>query len=370
VRIAIFAAYYLPHIGGFEKNVHELSKRLVARGHKVTIITNTLKRNMKTEMMDGVRIIRLPSWLLFGGTYHAPKLSKKALRKLWGLKCDVVMTQTRIFAFSLLGTVMARLRGLPHVHVERGTCHPVVTSKFIDLLSKANDHVLGSLIVKSARFNVGVSEAAREFVGHMGGKNAVVIHNGIESGRARQEHQTTIITYIGRLIYAKGVQDLLDAFAETYRLHSKIKLFIVGDGDYRHELEKKAHSLRCANSIVFTGEKDNQAVMEILGITDIFINPSYSEGLPTSVMEAASIGLPIVATNVGGTREIIKNGMSGILVKPHQPFQIHNAIEYFLSNPVSAKAMGMSAKTLALRKFNWDRITDEYERLLNEAIND
>lgn len=67
-------------------------------------------------------------------------------------------------------------------------------------------------------------------------------------------------------------------------------------------------------AILFLGEKSQEQIVEILSITDIFVNPSYSEGLPTSVMEAAGIGLPIVATDVGGTRQIIEARKTGLLV--------------------------------------------------------
>ena len=111
-----------------------------------------------------------------------------------------------------------------------------------------------------------------------------------------------IITYVGRLIYAKGVQDLISVFPKIKEKCPKTKLLIVGEGDYRGELEKLGNKDK---DILFLGQRDD--IVDILNITDVFVNPSYSEGLPTTVLEAAAVGVPIVATDVGGTREIISN---------------------------------------------------------------
>ena len=369
MKVLIFAAYYYPHTGGYEKNVHELGKRLVQKGHEVYVLTCNTGSASIGEVKDGVGIWRVPSWNLLGGTFPIPKPSKELVTFLRRMGFDVVVTQTRFFITSLLGMVFAKAKKIPLIHVERGTCHSVVPNRLVSLIAKTYDHTFGRMVVKAARVNVGVSKAACDFVGHLGGNRTEVIYNGIGTGVDRHPHDTITITFVGRLIYAKGVQDLMEAFADSWKLHSKIKLFIVGDGNYRQELEILAGKLRCCGSIKFLGEKSSKGVMDTLGVTDIFVNPSYSEGLPTSVMEAASVGLPIVATDVGGTREVIRNGVSGIIVKPHKPFQMHRAIEWLLSNPVEAKTMGLAAKVGMNHKFDWNKITDQYEKLLKEAMN-
>jgi len=369
MKILIFSAFYHPHIGGYEKNVHELAKRLVQRGHQVSVLTCNTEDAEPLELVDDVMVIRVPSWNLLSGTYPVPKPSLELLNTLRAIDTDVVITQTRFFLTSLFGLVMAKRRNIPLVHVERGTCHSYSDSSVVRRLAEMYDHTIGSLIVKQATRVVGVSKSVDKFVEHLGRKDTRVIYNGIENGVTRQKHNSTVIIFVGRLVYSKGVRDLMEAFEATHKLHDNVKLFIVGDGNYREQLEKTRSRLRCKDSVIFYGERSQRQVMDLLSVSDIFVNPSYSEGLPTCVLEAASMGLPIVATDVGGTKEIIRNGVSGIIIKPNDSFQIHLAIEYYLRHPVEAKAMGISAKTMLGHKFGWDRIVSQYEKLLGEVIN-
>jgi glycosyltransferase involved in cell wall biosynthesis len=117
-------------------------------------------------------------------------------------------------------------------------------------------------------------------------------------------------------------------------------------------------------NIKFLGERTQPEVIEILKQTDIFVNPSYSEGLPTSVLEAASLGLPIIATDVGGTREIIEHMKSGYLIKPGID-DLYIALGFLLRQRAKGNEMGRQAKLTAKQKFNWDTIVKQYEKVFD-----
>lgn len=167
-----------------------------------------------------------------------------------------------------------------------------------------------------------------------------------------------IITFVGRLIEAKGVQDLIKTFNTL--AYPNLELWIVGDGNYRQELVKLANN---NPKIVFYGEQSHDNAIDILKQSDIFVNPSYSEGLPTSVMEAASVGLPIIATDVGGTNEIIEHDKSGLLIIPRDIQGLSYAISLLLDFPNIADKLGKEAQKTVKEKFNWDSIVDQYLRL-------
>jgi glycosyltransferase involved in cell wall biosynthesis len=382
-RILIFAAYFHPHIGGYEKIVYELSRRLVQSGYEIDILTCNTEKAPAFEELDGIKIYRLPCWNALNSLYPIPKpypTSFRILRKLLRKNYDVIHTQTRFFITSFLGLIFAKLKRTPLVHTEHGTRHSTVPNKVIDLISRAYDHSIGALLVKSARKNIGVSEAACEFLKHLGAANAQVIYNGIDTSIFKKEEDTNcrqklgisnddiVITFVGRLIYAKGVQDLISAFPRIKDTTPKAKLLIVGDGPYRAELEKMARQTDCHSDILFLGQKTQAELIEILSTTDICVNPSYSEGLPTSVMEAASIGLPIIATDVGGTREIITTDETGIMVKARDVGQLAEELYRLLANAELRGKLGKSARILAERKFNWDKITGEYIKLYTSLV--
>jgi len=245
------------------------------------------------------------------------------------------------------------------IHVERGSYHSMTSRWQINLLARLYDHTVGALIISAAR-NVAISDSVKRFVRHLG-KDSIVIPNGIDiPAKSYDNHNGINVTYIGRLIYAKGVQDLIAAFK---MLSVKARLLIAGDGNYREQLEKLAAG---NGTIKFLGIKDKQGIIDMLSITDVFVNPSYSEGLPTSVMEAASMGVPIIATDVGGTREIIKHNQSGILIKPHNIAVLSTEIQSLIANPDKASRLGQSAKA-AMKDYNWNDIMAKWDKLLKEV---
>jgi len=381
-RILIFAAYFHPHIGGYEKIVYELSRRLVQSGYEIDILTCNTEMAPAYEELDGIHVYRLPCWNALNSLYPIPKpypTSFRILRKLLRKNYDIVNTQTRFFITSFLGLVFAKLKKTPLVHTEHGTRHSTVPNKVVDLISRAYDHSIGALLVKSARKNTGVSQAACEFLKHLGAANTQVIYNGIDTSifkrgdtNYRQKlgigNDAVVVTFVGRLIYAKGAQDLISAFPGIKDTTPDAKLLIVGDGPYRAELEKLARQTDRHSSILFLGQKNQAELIEILSATDIFVNPSYSEGLPTSVMEAASIGLPIIATDVGGTKEIITTGKTGILVKAGDVGQLAEELCRLCANSELRENLGENARILAEQKFNWDKITGEYIKLYTSLV--
>ena len=371
MNILIFAGYYYPHIGGYEKNIHELSKRLVIKGHKVKILTCNTEKSNGYEIKDNVIIERLSCWHLLGNTFPVPIPNLK----LFNYSADIFITQTRFFPICLLGLMLSIFKRKPLIHVERGTCHSVVDNSIVNKIAKIYDHTIGALIVKRAKVNVGVSKSACKFVEHLGSNKTQVIYNGIASdkypidGLSRlMKDNVRIIIFVGRLIYAKGVQDLIEAFCIVKEKHLDLQLIIVGDGNYRSELEKLASEQKYDRDIKFLGQKNSNEISQLLSISTIFVNPSYSEGLPTSVMEAASFGLPIIATDVGGTNEIIEQCKSGILVKPHNVKQLADELDILLScEKEIALPIGSEAYKRVNQKFNWDEITNQWIQLLNRV---
>lgn len=373
MRILICAAFYRPHIGGYEKNVEIIAERLVKAGHEVDILTcntNTAPSfDYEGRVKEAYLIHRVPCWNMLHGTYPVPKWSPN-LKRVFDYKYDLVMTQTRFFVTSFIGYLIARREKIPLIAVERGTCHSVTANGLVRLLCRVYDHTVGTLIVRSAKVNVGVSTAAIGFISHIGGRNLRIIYNGIECDRGRteirkDESKERIIIYVGRLIYAKGVQDLILAFKLLLTEYGNLKLRIVGDGPFRQDLESQVYHLGIANAVKFHGERRD--VLDLLEESHIFVNPSYSEGLPTSVMEAASVGLPIVATDVGGTTEIIKHTRSGLVISPRKPWLIAESIKVLLKDERAAKVMGLMARNTVISKFNWDTITNQYLNLIKEV---
>jgi len=362
MRVLVWATFFPPYIGGYTKNILELSRRLVERGYQVDVVTCRTNNSPATEIIDGVGVKRVPSLLLLNKLYPVPLPSKMLLSILVKRDYDITITQTRFFILSFIGAVFSALYRIPLIHVERGSYHPVVISPVISFISKMYDHTIGYWIMRKAKQVIGVSEVACEFAQHLGARDIIRIPNGVidpiwQSGRG--EHSPANVLYVGRLVQAKGVQDLIIAIT---RLNGRCRLTVVGDGPYRKQLQELAEG----SNVCFLGELTGRQLSSTYQHADVFCNPSYSEGLPTSVMEATVYGVPVVATNVGGTGEIIQTMVTGLLVESRDVDGIEGAISWILDHKEEARGMAEVCKKRILELFSWNIITNQYCELLED----
>ncbi|MFA5842603.1 MAG: glycosyltransferase family 4 protein [Candidatus Gracilibacteria bacterium] len=383
LKILIFAAFYHPFRGGYVESIHGLARALVQKGHSITIVTPFYKEAPATEFMDGVEIIRLPSWHILNRTYPLiiPNLRTfRILKKLWKRPFDIVSTQTRFFVTSFLGTFFALTRRLPLIHTERGAFHSIVPNRIINGISQCIDHTLGFIVVRCAKHNVGVSQAACDFLNHLHARKISRIPNGInlipllskeEKNKLREKWgfkpHDLILLFVGHLIYAKGLQDVFAILTDLISLKPNLKLAVVADGPYRKFLEVLAQNLNIQKHIVFLGTLKAKEVMECLQMADVLVNPSHSEGLPRSVLEAAAAGLPIVASDVGGTREIILHGKTGFLFPSQDKNSMKSHLRKIFKDEQLALSLGQNARD-HIQSFNWPQIVQSYEDLFQELL--
>lgn len=370
MRIVICAAFYPPYRGGYAESVRILAEGLVARGNAVTVIACDAGNLSRTEIIRGVVVRRVPAWnpRLLHGSFPIPYPFAfwRELRFAHAEGVDSISTQTRFFLSTFLGFLFAKIYGIRVVHTERGSAHTVSDSRMVCLCGKIIDHTAGWFVCRFSDTVIGVSNAACVFAHHLGAQNPVTIHNGIDADWWRLPEdrinriQAFHIAFVGRLVYGKGVQDILVAVAFLISASVPFRISVVGVGPYRTALETRARELHIAEAVHFYGGLDADAVRAILAQADVFVNPSYSEGFPRSVLEAAAVGLPIIATDVGGTGEIIENGVTGILIPPHNPSALTEALRYLLADAPSRHRMGEAAHERA-KQYSISRMISLYE---------
>ncbi|NPV26682.1 MAG: glycosyltransferase family 4 protein [Firmicutes bacterium] len=201
-----------------------------------------------------------------------------------------------------------------------------------------------------------------------------VIYNGIQEfvpvrGKLRTElgldEQETIIGTVSRLAppkdvmmflrVAKAVRDKMGAAPWPARF------VVVGDGSMRREGEEFVNSTKLDNIVSFLGNRHD--VNEIIGDFDIFALFSRWEGLPISILEAMMAGKPVVASNVGGIRELIVDGENGYLVDRHAPAQVADLLFTLVADPSRRMAMGTRGRDRAMTRFTVRRMLEEYASL-------
>lgn len=371
MKIIDFAAYYPPHIGGMEKYAEELHEHLAKRGCHITVFTPLLPPSApKEESKGNIQIVRYPAFdIIFN--YPLPKIWTKEFWQQWRRmnqgKYDVTISTLRFFVQPLFALFFAKRHRIPLLHIEH--CSDYVKNTFlISLISRLVDMTIGRFTLSHADAIVTPSQSAARFVERLSGKQSTIIYRGmpfeeIDSLSADQTIRTQagerkIIAYVGRLIHGKGVIHLLEAMNLLNR--SDIFLIIVGDGPERATLEKYTEEHNLVDQVRFLGNIPFQSVIRILKATDIFVNPSYNEGLPTSVLEAGACRRAIIATNVGGTPEILTSHHSGIIIEPHDTEALRKALQELLDDPKRRQILGDNARQEIEQKFSWEHSVDAY----------
>ena len=176
------------------------------------------------------------------------------------------------------------------------------------------------------------------------------------------------ISYVGKLVPRKGVDTLIEAMGILSRRPGGApRLLAAGIGEMREPLERRAAELGVADRIHWAGKVAHDEVGWWMSAGDLFVLPSLSEGLPTVVCEAMNCGLPVVATAVDGTPEIVRDGVTGLLVPPSQPEPLAAALGRILDDPALAAGMSAEALRIGREEYTWAanarRMTEIYEGL-------
>lgn len=177
-----------------------------------------------------------------------------------------------------------------------------------------------------------------------------------------------LILSVARLVWFKGLHNLIGALPDIARSHPDTRVLLVGDGELRAELEAQARDLGVSHMIVFAGERDD--VPDLLRIADIFVLPSVSEGLPISLLEAMAARLPLVASRVGGIPELIEDGRTGRLVPPNDPAALGLAILSFLDDPEASRRAGQAGRARLEECFSQDAMVRKTKALYLHLMND
>ena len=253
---------------------------------------------------------------------------------------------------------VARRLGIPAVVGSIGSD----LNRFVDPVSRW----LTKLAMKRANLVVTKSEHLRQRDIDMGisaskvrtirnGCNPSVFHLA-DRGAARAElgvdDRAELVLFVGRLDTAKGIEELLEAFAALANRRPNLRLAFVGDGPGGAHLRSKARHLQLEDRIILNGACSSPGVAQWLAAANVLALPSYNEGYPNVVIEALSCGRPVIATNVGGILELV-NEESGILIAPRDSRALAGAIE---------KAMD--------RRWDEHSISEQFRRSWDEAADE
>ena len=175
-----------------------------------------------------------------------------------------------------------------------------------------------------------------------------------------------LIGSAGRLSPEKGYSVLVESAAIVLRANPEAGFLHFGEGVSRPEVERKIAELGLEGRFILGGFRSD--LPSVLPHFDLFAQPSFTEGLPVAVLEAFACGVPVAATAVGGTPEIVTDGTNGRLVPPGNPEMLARAIVELIAKPEELKAMGERGRGLVLSEFTFEQQWLKYERLFDEIL--
>ncbi|MCX6811676.1 MAG: glycosyltransferase family 4 protein [Candidatus Berkelbacteria bacterium] len=219
-----------------------------------------------------------------------------------------------------------------------------------------------SYILKNVRTILTPSNAVKEFLADKFGINKrkiIVVYNGLEDVQIDRIKEEEKIGFIGSLNIQKGVDDLTKAFSRVKKAHPEISLEIIGDGPLKRELKEKARKI--SNKIYFLGTKKD--FWKYINRWKMVIMPSHSESFGQTALGAAILRKPVVATDVGGLPEVVKDHKTGLLVKACNPKSLAQAINYLLEHENEAKEMGERGRLRYEKLFTAEKMVNRTEEI-------
>jgi len=277
---------------------------------------------------------------------------------------------TSLFHANLPGRFFGRLVGVPII----------ISSERTMAMESEWRYRLNRWTISMVDRVVAVSKEVGEFsISHirLPAQKVVVIYNGVEipslspdtREKARLElglpPDALVCGAVSRLDPVKGIDDLILAFAQVEATRAAY-LVIVGEGPERQRLEKIVQDIGVSDRIIWAGYR--AGVPHLLPAFDIFVQPSMHEGLPNTVLEAMAAGLPVIATGVGGTPELVVNGKTGLLVPPANPAALADAITALSENPVARGSMGWAGRQRVQQHFTIEEMVQKTEQLYEDLL--
>lgn len=217
---------------------------------------------------------------------------------------------------------------------------------------------------------IALTEYWKEFFEGLGFENVIVVPNIVDSPiiQEKKYHDDKVhILYLGLITKAKGIYDLLDVINEhKVEFDGKITLHIGGNGE-TGKLQEIIAQKALSSIVKFEGWVGGKKKIELLNNADIFILPSYTEGLPISILEAMSYKLPVISTPVGGIPEVIEDGKNGILFTPGDKEALYQAIDKLHTDKIQRKSMGELSYSKVQSYFP-DNVSEKLENIYKELL--
>jgi L-malate glycosyltransferase len=365
LRIVYLVDFYRTENAGTERQLAHLLRRMPDFGYSVQLVSLQGSPFLKNEAGSAFDKVRFKTLAADSDLSRTPGALIRLYCHLKRCKPDIVHA---FFPTSnSVGIMVARLAGIRRLISSRRDMGYNLNGRDVALL-KCADRFVSFVIVNSKM--VGERTAKRE---NLSPEKLRIVYNGIAVTKPLCERRLLgrgapvmgIVANLNRQV--KRVDLFVEAAVVVARQFPDARFWIVGDGDLRAGLERLVSELFLDLAFTFLGRRAD--VDRLLPEMYSGVMCSDSEGLSNSIMEYMEAGLPVVATDVGGNSELVKDGITGILVPPGDKKALADALMALLRNPERASAMGAAGRRVVAEQFSLGRMIQDTTAIYRECMN-
>ena len=373
--------YKFPPIGGGAATASaQIAAHMVRQGAEVAVLTSHVHALPRREQKDGYTIHRVPVMRKRADRCSLPEMGAfiagatlPALKLAGDFRPDVMHV---FFGMPTgpVGLAVNRLKGIPYLLSLRGDDVPgrqggglALAPSLTRPLTRQVWSRAGKLVVNGE----GLKERAERT---LPGKPVDLVQNGVDTDlfrprdNAAATRDTTRLLFVGRLHKQKGLSYLLQGMANLPpSLLDKLELELVGSGPDEEPLKALAARLGLRAQVQFSGWVSREDIPARYASADIFVFPSFEEGMPNVVLEAMASGNAIVATDIPGVRSLVRDGQNGLLVPVAQAQGFTDALTQLLSRPERRAKMGERSRQIACN-MSWSAVATRYLALSEEIV--
>lgn len=369
MRIAMLISNPFPPEEGIGFYTYNLSKKLIERGHEVTVITRGNARDIETSFHEGIKIYKPQFFPLY--PFHV-QIHQHFVKSL--LCEDLKDNFDLLHVHSPLSPVIdvdIPIVGTIHTSLVEDMKH-FQTKNLKSIAIKFTTTISGrpltqKLIDKAACITTVSSSVSEELKNYYLIKNPIVVGNGVNEKvffPKQNKQSEPYLLFVGRLDYRKGILDLVQASILLKDLN--IKLLVAGEGPLKTYF--KDQILKNDLNVLLLGQVSGTDLVKLYQNAFIFVFPSHYEGLPTVLLEAMSSGLPVIVANIPAYKDIIIDNYNGLFSVKGDPLDLAAKIKFLYENKSLREKLSKQARKTIENKFTWNKISNNFEKIYNKTI--
>ena len=373
MKVLIINSEFPPIGGGAGNASSNIARQMVAKGHQVVHLTTRFRNFPKEEDWHGVRVVRVPAIrkrmdrsgpveqliYVLGG-------SLGALAVLKSFRPDGVIAFFGVPS-GPIAWLLRILRGIPYVVSMRGGDVPGFRPYDFGTFHRLVGPFL-RVIWRNASALVANSNGLRALALAFAPEAEIrLIPNGVDLAQfspAKRDWGQPRLLSVGRVVYQKGLDLGMQALAELEDLDWEWT--IAGDGNCRAELQVQAEQLGISSRIHFVGWQSKEQLAALYRQANLFVFPSRHEGMPNAMLEAMACGLPVIASEIAGSEELVLHNQTGLLFPSEDVVGLRDELRVLLVDAALRKRMGAAGRARVEAEYTWGGVAARYIDLLSE----